>query len=619
MIKTENGTGLLSIAATGILMMLICWLRFVYPPDNVLSWDVLGYYLYLPAKFIYHDLGLNEQEWLHALIAKYQSTDTLYQAYVGPSGGWVMKYPIGMSVMYAPFFFVAHWLAPLMGYPADGLSAPYQYGIAVGGILYSLVGLLFLRSVLNRYFSDGITAGILILIVLGTNYINQATVANLMSHNFLFTLLAALVWASDGWIRSPKWFYMILTGILCGLITLIRPSEAVCVLIPALWGIWNRETLRWKIGVFVTKKWQVLATMMLAILVIFPQLYYWKRHTGFWFFYSYPNPGEGLDWFSPHIADFLLSFRKGWFVYTPLVLFMLAGFPWVWKRKRELFWPLMLYSVVSLYIMASWTCWWYAGGCYSQRAATSLYVVLAFPAGYMLRKLHETRWLVKAVAVIALSAMIALNLFQFWQFHREILNRDRMTWKYYKAIFAKTRVPENAGDLLLVSRSSKGYEAMPSTGQFHKKIIGIYTFSQPGGSENQKYIKDPIDTSNSCLLLDGEHIYSPGLSMKYKNITGEYYAWIKASAEVFIPGGYSGETPLLVTTFDHNGGSYKYYAGGWNVNPENRDKWQKITIDYLTPEVRCTDDELKVYVWHRSEHPVYLRNLIIEAYDPIIK
>jgi hypothetical protein len=111
----------ITVLFTALVLLL---LKLIYPEPNVLSWDVFGYYLYLPAKFIYHDPYLLNQDWLNQIVAQYQSTATLYQINQHPeTGNWIIKYSSGMSCLFAPFFFIAHWLAPFLNYKQDGFSA----------------------------------------------------------------------------------------------------------------------------------------------------------------------------------------------------------------------------------------------------------------------------------------------------------------------------------------------------------------------------------------------------------------------------------------------------------------------------------------------------------------
>ncbi len=94
--------GKITVLFTAIILLL---LKFIYPEHNILSWDVFGYYLYLPAQFIYHDPYLLHQDWLHQIVAEYQSTATLYQINLHPeTNNWIIKYSMGMSILYAPFF-----------------------------------------------------------------------------------------------------------------------------------------------------------------------------------------------------------------------------------------------------------------------------------------------------------------------------------------------------------------------------------------------------------------------------------------------------------------------------------------------------------------------------------
>ena len=598
---------------------VIVWLRFFYPPDNALSWDVFGYYLYLPAKFIYHDLGLLNQDWLNKLVVNYQTTGTLYQAYIGPSGQWVLKYSMGMAILYSPFFLISHLIAGFLGYPADGLSLPYQYGIAIGGLFYTLFGLIYFRKILLKFFRDRIIVTfVLILTFFGTNVINQATAGNLLSHNYLFTLFAAFVWYTIKWHKNYKFRFMILMAFISGLMTLIRPNEVVCLLIPLLWGVKNKESIINKVRLFNRKKLQIFIGIICFIIVLLPQLYYWKKHTGNYFFYSYPNPGEGLDFFSPHLGNFLFSFRKGWIIYTPMLLFYLAGLYFLYKKRKEVFIPVAVYLIISVYLISSWTCWWYAGGCYSQRAVLSLYVLLSIGLGFFLEKISKLKSFKKLLVYSLLILLVALNLFQYWQFQSGILKNDCMTRKYYFAIFGKAKIPENAPQLLLEDRSVTGIEKFNNEEGFNKKIVGAYTFVHPNTSNPERYVKDPEDTIKYCLVLDSTFIYSPGLTMKYKNITGEYYAWIRASIEVRYSKNYKDNWPVLVLTFEHNGGNYKYFAGDLFCNEDEKGDWKKISFDYMTPEVRSIEDPLKVYVWHRGKNPVLFKNLFIEAYEPVI-
>jgi hypothetical protein len=166
-----------------IVLVLICSFIFIYRIANVskkeMSWDVLGYYLYLPATFIYDQPMLNDVAWLHKLNAEKDLTGTLYQVSTNDSGQPMYFFLMGMSILYLPFFLLGHMIAGISGYPADGFSGPYNYAMVFGGIIYTIIGLIYFRKNLKQFFPESITALVMIIIVFGTNYIHHLTLKNL--------------------------------------------------------------------------------------------------------------------------------------------------------------------------------------------------------------------------------------------------------------------------------------------------------------------------------------------------------------------------------------------------------------------------------------------------------
>ena len=94
-----------------------------HPTLKVTTWDAFGYYVYLPALFIYHDY--KELKWLPEIDSKYAVTGgNGWQALKADNGNYVFKYLGGVAVMQLPFFLAGHVFAKGLGYPADGFSPP---------------------------------------------------------------------------------------------------------------------------------------------------------------------------------------------------------------------------------------------------------------------------------------------------------------------------------------------------------------------------------------------------------------------------------------------------------------------------------------------------------------
>jgi len=591
--------------------------RFLFPPVNILSWDVFGYYLYLPAKFIYHDAGLHDISWVKAIVEKYQCTATLYQLNALPEGGFVIKYSLGMALLNAPAFFAAHFLSGFLGYPADGFSLPYQYAFAVSGLFFATFGVFMLRKILLHFFDEKIAAIVLLITVLGTNYFQLTAFEGFLSHNYLFTLYTFILWYTIRWHEHPRVRYAILLGVAMGLSVVTRPSELTCLLIPVLWGICSKETFKTKWHL-VSRNWQHLLLLSLAMLLVgFPQLLYWKITTGQWLYYSYNNAGEGFDFIRPYLYQVLFGFRKGWFVYTPVMAFAVAGFYYLYKQNRVLFPAIFIYFLINLYVVSSWTCWWYAGGSYSQRALISSYVILALPLGYLVRELLRTRRGTYMPIFGVIFLLMLLNLFQTWQWMHGILDRTRMTRAYYCAIFGKTSVNEADRQFLLIDRPSSIEEVILKDEQnYTGRTLALLDFENPAVLES-RINKDQAYSGKYSLQMDSAYIYSPGVEISFDELTKKDYAWIRVSVEVYPFTDVAENSGALVATFEHDGEPYEYRAESignkkYHTKPG---QWNTISFDYLTPEVRSTQDKLKIYFWLPGKKPVLIDNLNVEVWE----
>ncbi len=382
------GSSPISLFSLAILFYLLWRIATLYPKwenfgtEATLSWDVFGYYLYLPAGIIYEDLA--SLSFIDEIFPKYIPAGDFHHAVDADSGNKVMKYPIGMALLYLPFFLMAHLFASLSSFPADGFSLPYQLAISWGSLVYAFLGLMLLRKVLLKYFSDLSTALTLGVLVLATNYLNYVSFDGAMPHNYLFTLYTCILWLTIRWHEDQKLGTAFLLGLCIGLATIIRPIELMTILIPLLWGIKGRKSLgkKWQL---ILQNWQqVLALAFGMFLMGMVQMSYWKLYSGHWFFYSY---GEfGFDWLSPHILDGLFSARKGWLVYTPVMIFALLGFRPLYIKYRGIFWSLLTFLLLTVYVVYSWEVWWY-GGSFGSRAMIQSYALLSIPLALMIQEL----------------------------------------------------------------------------------------------------------------------------------------------------------------------------------------------------------------------------------------
>lgn len=614
--------GFFSSIVLGTILLTNISLNIISPAKNSISWDTFGYYLYLPSTFIYDDLGLKNKEVIDELVSKYKSSSTFYQVTRARNGNWMMKYSIGMAVFYAPAFFAGHLTAYALNYPADGFSIPYQIALVINSILFFFIGLLYIRKVLLWFFSDKVVSLLLLLIYFGTNYFTYGTFSSEMPHNYLFTVYAFVLWQTILWHENHKIKNMVLIAIAIGLATLARPTELIAILIPLLWGIKSRKDFPEKIKLLKKHKSQIVLFVSILLLIGSLQVIYWKIYSGSFIYYSYVNPGEGFEFLWPYTLKVLFSFRKGWLIYTPMMIFALWGFIVLYRKNKGVFFPIFIFFIINLYIVSSWSCWWYAQSM-GQRALVQSYAVLSIPLGYFLTYVSSKSLRIKFIFSLFIIFFVVLNLFQSWQLRKGIISGDRMTMPFYFKSFGATKANKANMDLLLIERSFKGVDVLPDEKDLNHTVLKVIDFEEINEDHKNYYSKARAYSGSYSFMMDSTIQFSPSFSIDYRDLTEKDYAWIRVSVWVYPIHPVDETKASLIVTFQHKGKNYHYKGVDIN-NPKIKNRlllnqWNKISIDYLTPEVRSKKDNLLVYIWNRGKKDIYFDRLTIDLFEPINK
>lgn len=428
-----------SVAVIVLLIISCIWVNSnvgKWNKKSVIDWDVTYYYCYLPATFIKKDLSLKFVD----ENRKYYAEHHQYLPLELENGNYVIKTSMGMAFMYLPFFTVAHLSAMVFGYETDGFSEPYQMMIQFSGLVYLVIGLFFLRRLLLLYFSEKVTAVTLLCILFGTNLFYYASVHGAMSHAHTFCLACIFMWYGIKWLIKPGWKTTIIVGLIMGLIVLIRPINILFVLFFVFFGVANLSGIRHRLFLFLKHSKFIFLMAVLGILVFLPQMLYWKHFTGHYFFNSYV--GERFYFGQPHLAEGLFGFRKGWLLYTPIMIFSLIGMFMLFKTKKEFSWPVTILFVTYTYVILSWWCWWY-GGSYGMRAMIDIYPFLVIGFAVFVNKMISN----KAVMSV-LGILVLVNCFQMYQYRRGVIHYDSMTKEAYIDAIGRVETSPNLKNLI---------------------------------------------------------------------------------------------------------------------------------------------------------------------------
>lgn len=598
-----------------LIVALLLWLFvgaavFQGRTGTLFTWDSFGYHLYLPALVVHGDPLVKDLEWVERARKDHDASGTLYQISTLDDGRHVIKYPMGLAVVWSPWFMAGHWIAGLAGRPQDGYSAPYDLAVRAGVWIYLLLGLLALRAVLRQRFSEWITVFTLLLLFGATNLIDQATMGLAMPHLPLFCLYAGILWATLRWTSERRTGRALVLAVLMGLAMLIRPSEAVCVLLPFLWRGENEATSSFIRAWRLRKQWVAMVLVMLVIGL--PQFIYWKAATGHWILDTYNNPGEGFDLLSPHTWPFLFSFRKGWYIYTPVMLLATAGIFLLRKHWREAFVPVIAFFLLNLYFLSSWTCWWYADS-FGARAMVGSYAVMAIPVAALVQLATEVSRLRRWATCIVLSLCVILNLFQYRQFKHGIIHSSRMTRAAYMAGFGKTEVPPDMDDLLLVYRSYSEDQGQPDSSRYERTPMPEASAQLP--APDTVFTDTATGSIVNAYRLDGQHPFTRAVRIPFEKLTTHDHAWVEAEWQVMMP--TVGVKGSVVFTFEHDGKNYAYTVNDLRDKGIAPHGWTTVRTYYLTPEVRSKQDNFVCYFWSQDTLPMFISGPMITTYQPV--
>ncbi|MCB9185146.1 MAG: hypothetical protein H6601_00200 [Flavobacteriales bacterium] len=383
--------------------------------NGVIWSDQEGYYIYLPALFID---GFDKATCINGC----RTVDT-------PDGPRIFtKYTYGVALLESPFFLVAHVASKLSSYPSDGRSLPYIWAVMLAAIFYMLAGISLISKLLSELnYSRPIQWAVPLLILLGTNLFYYTFREAGMSHVYSFFLISLLCYASFKKTKSTALVWVVLTAVPLALLVLIRPTNAVAVLIPMFWGAKPSEILH-RIRLFILEwRWILVFGLAFAALIL-PQILYWKMVTGNYVVYSYGDEGFTY-WNRPKMLQVLFSHQNGWLTYSPVMLFPLAGlFGMIRSKQYNWLLPTIMLVIIT-YIFGSWWAWWF-GGAYGHRCYVDFLPVFAIPFGYVIQRMENWTTLMKVGTGGIFLILVFINI-RMSDFYMGMWDGPDWTWLSY--------------------------------------------------------------------------------------------------------------------------------------------------------------------------------------------
>jgi len=584
-----------------IILFVVCITTCVFAVNystqrNTFYGDALGYYMYLPATFIYHNLGNIDQ------LPKDKNIPDGIFWYAGhiqdqrtPTGRPLDQYTYGIALMEAPFFFMAHAYEKATNLQANGYSNAYNYCVKFSSFFYAVLGIMLLYKVLRRYFSDTHALLGVSLIFIGTNLFWFALYQAGMSHVPLFFLYSLLLYLTIKVLDRPRLITFISIGLTCGIITLIRPTDIICLLIPLLYNVYNKETLSAKLLFLKSHTIDIVVFIIAAILPFLPQLLYWKTITGHYFYYSYGS--QQFNWAHPKIIEGLFYFSNGWLPYTPLMLFSLAGLL-LFRHFKQWAWCIYLILPVYVYIIYSWYCYNYINGLGS-RPMIHLYPLLALPLTACIAYVAKQGRVVKAIFGMLCLFFTALNICYSMQESKGILESSVSNIKYNMQMTFRMHLRYND----LVTKDIWAWQ--PDTNIITKTAI---LACQPFGDS----IFHTADSSYGILSI-------PYNKEQFKDGT-----WFRCSGRFMYPQPPGYFRHLFVLSCGNKiwrGCTIENKIGDWLAKGEDIrldhyeiNKWGRVYYYLKIPKNLTIGDTLKLSILNPDKLELYMSDVCLELY-----
>jgi len=593
----------LLIAFALLLSFLVSNLdKFTSVNVKFIDGDGSGLYAYLPQLVLHHSVDFSD---IFEIEKQQKSMDFTGHYFHEVNGVTINKFSSGEALLQLPFFLLALILSLIFGLPADGYSLFFQFGVAFAALFWAFVGLHFFAKLAKTYGVDEkIILPAILIGFFGTNLFYYTVGIPSASHVYSFAMISVLVYFIRKTFIQFENKTLYISAFIFGIVVLIRPVNVVFLAaIPFLAG--NTENLLF----ILKKKFKAkvfIINFLLFILAISPQLIINFLQTGQFLLYGYKN--EGFYFADPAILHFLFSFRKGWFIYTPLMLLLFPAIIFLWKNSRYQFWTFLLFSFVVVYIFASWWNWIY-GDSFGMRPMIDFYSIFFLVILISFNSLKNKT--VRAIILIFAGLAIFLNLFQSYQYKHGIIHPDSMNRQAYWYVFLKTGEEYESA----ISGNYEYYYGELKEPEFFKSDNSIDVTAQDWSQAQIPVTMD--ETGNICAEMNSEAVYSP--TFKYAitpELIGKNNIYVTFGADYLEPEqNAAGKALFIVDISDTSGKTVFYKSFRLKSLPDTKTgEWETAEIGFKLPEITPELTQIKLYIWNVERQQFYLDNLQLRFY-----
>ncbi|MGE0077070.1 MAG: hypothetical protein AB7S48_04330 [Bacteroidales bacterium] len=416
-----------------ILLNTLFWFSYLQIRNQKVQWkrnifgDASGYFVYLPAAFLYH---FDANEFSSKFKNRINSKGEMEEVGCGfriENNKIITKYFYGLALLQAPVYAIIHLGYRITGVDGDGFNGLYEHTTIISSIIYYIFSLILLFKLLKAKTNELLALTSILFTVFATNVIYYFAANPGYTHAFLFFLFSAFLFLSFQFskkqsLRNSFFLYMI-----AALIATVRPVTLIFLI-----AFFIDNDFRKFLKLISPKN--LLIGISTVGLIVFPQLLYYKYISGNWLYYSYGDE-TFTNLLNPNLIKFYFSTNNGLFFYNPFWLILIASTLALTFTKYKRFAIIALILFVSnSYLCASWHIWSFGCG-YGSRNFVEYASLFSLSFAYILMELR-TRW--KIITIIAISFFFCfINLVFVHNFDKCYFGSSDWDFKFVKNKYLK--------------------------------------------------------------------------------------------------------------------------------------------------------------------------------------
>jgi hypothetical protein len=405
-----------------LLLLFLCSLLLLNP---WVRGDGVGYYAFARAPLIQHNLDFTEDYW-HANESfrgpRLDENGQPKPEFRTPTGYLDNHFSVGPAILWTPFLLLAHagvLLARALGssVPADGFSTPYRITMALATAIYGFLGLLLAFRLARQYVHERWALLATIAIWWASSMAVYMYFNPSWSHAHSAFAVALFLWYWHETRSSRSLSQWLLLALIAGLMLNVYYPNAMVLAVLVVEAVPQYLSAFRRSAAAATSEEPSLADLLvchlffgLVVLVCLLPTFITHYIVYGGAFESGYIPLRDWLWRSPAFLAVLFSSNHGLLVWTPILLFAIAGLILFRWREPRVGTPFLAALLAFYLFIASYPDW--AGiSSYGNRFFVSLTVLFILGLAVFLDRAAEL-FRFRRAALAAVSAFLAL--FVLW-------------------------------------------------------------------------------------------------------------------------------------------------------------------------------------------------------------